>query len=88
MVLTDYLNRYVSKQGARDDYGVVIDDRDQIDLAATEALRQKMRAEAKAAPGGRALMLIANPVRTALAPASVPRRRRAGFAHRRDRDRS
>jgi len=48
LVLTDYLNGYVSKQGARDDYGVVIDDGDQVDLAATEALRQKLRAEAKA----------------------------------------
>ena len=51
MVLTDVLNGYVSRQGARDDYGVVIDDRDQIDLAATKALRQTMRAQAKAAAG-------------------------------------
>jgi N-methylhydantoinase B len=48
MVLTDFLNGYISRQGAHDDYGVVIDDRDQIDLQATEALRQTMRAEAKA----------------------------------------
>jgi N-methylhydantoinase B len=47
-VLTDFLNGYISKQGARDDYGVVIDDRDQIDLKATDALRQTIRAEAKA----------------------------------------
>jgi N-methylhydantoinase B len=51
MVLTDVLNGYVSRQGAGDDYGVVIDDRDQIDVAATEALRQEMRAQAKAAAG-------------------------------------
>jgi N-methylhydantoinase B len=49
MVLTDLLNGYVGRQGARDDYGVVIDDRDQIDHKATEALRQEMRAQAKAA---------------------------------------
>jgi N-methylhydantoinase B len=48
MVLNDVLNGYVSKQGARDDYGVVIDDRGQVDVKATEALRQKMRAEARA----------------------------------------
>ena len=48
MVLTDFLNSYISKQGAHDDYGVVIDDRGQIDLKATDALRQAMRAEAKA----------------------------------------
>jgi N-methylhydantoinase B len=48
MVLTDFLNGYISKQGARDDYGVVIDDRDQIDLKDTDALRQKLRTEAKA----------------------------------------
>jgi N-methylhydantoinase B len=48
MVLTDFLNGYISKQGAHDDYAVVIDDRDQIDLKATDALRQRMRAETKA----------------------------------------
>jgi N-methylhydantoinase B len=48
MVLTDFLNGYISRQGARDDYGVVIDDRDQIDCKATDALRQTMRSEAKA----------------------------------------
>jgi N-methylhydantoinase B len=50
MVLTDFLNHYVSRNGARDDYGVVIDDRDEVDLKATEALRQKMRAEAESKP--------------------------------------
>jgi hypothetical protein len=47
MVLTDFLNGYISRQGARDDYAVVIDDRDQIDLKATDDLRQTMRTEAK-----------------------------------------
>jgi N-methylhydantoinase B len=51
MVLTDFLNGYISRQGARDDYGVVIDDRDLIDLKATDALRQTMRAETKSKPG-------------------------------------
>jgi N-methylhydantoinase B len=50
-VLNDVLNHYVSKQGARDDYGVVIDGEDQIDMNATKALRAEMRAQAaKAAP--------------------------------------
>ena len=49
-VLTDVLNGYVSKQGARDDYGVVIDDQDLIDVKATEALRTQMRARPKAVP--------------------------------------
>jgi len=47
-VLTDVLNRYVSKQGAHDDYGVVITDDDRIDFEATEALRSRMRAQAQA----------------------------------------
>ena len=47
-VLTDVLNRYVSKQGAHDDYGVVITDDDRIDVKATEALRSHVRAQAKA----------------------------------------
>jgi N-methylhydantoinase B len=49
LVLTDVLNRYVSKKGAREDYGVVITDGDEIDIKATEALRAKMRKQAKAA---------------------------------------
>jgi N-methylhydantoinase B len=48
LVLTDVLNHYVSKQGARDDYGVAIDDQDQIDMKATEKLRTEMRLQAKA----------------------------------------
>jgi hypothetical protein len=48
-MLTDYLNGYVSRQGAHDDYGVVIDDRDQLDLNATETLRSEMRARANVA---------------------------------------
>ncbi len=47
-VLTDVLNHYVSKQGAHDDYGVVITDDDRIDVKATETLRSHMRAQAKA----------------------------------------
>jgi N-methylhydantoinase B len=48
-VLTDVLNRYVSKKGAREDYGVVITDDEQVDVAATEALRIEMRKKAQAA---------------------------------------
>jgi N-methylhydantoinase B len=47
-VLADVLNRYVSKQGARDDYGVVIAADDTVDGAATQALRAQMRAKAQA----------------------------------------
>ena len=46
-VLLDVLNRYVSRQGARDDYGVVITEGEQIDPKATETLRAKMRADAQ-----------------------------------------
>jgi N-methylhydantoinase B len=53
-VLNDVLNRYVSKKGAQDDYGVVITDDDRIDLEATEALRSRMRAQAQADSQGEA----------------------------------
>jgi N-methylhydantoinase B len=42
-VLLDVRNRYVSRKGAREDYGVVVTDDDEIDLAATKALRAEMR---------------------------------------------
>jgi N-methylhydantoinase B len=48
-VLTDVMNHYVSRKGAREDYGVVITDDDQVDVAATEALRAEMRKKAQAA---------------------------------------
>jgi N-methylhydantoinase B len=45
-VRQDVLNRYVTRQGARDDYGVVIDDDNKIDVETTRALRAKMKAAA------------------------------------------
>ena len=48
LVLTDYLNRYVSQTGRPRRLRRRDRRRDQIDLAATDALRQKMREETKA----------------------------------------
>ena len=49
-VLADVLNHYVSRKGAREDYGVVITDDDAVDAEATAALRAEMRKNAKANP--------------------------------------
>jgi N-methylhydantoinase B len=44
-VLYDVANRYISRDGARNDYGVVVsDDLKSVDAAATQALRAQMRA--------------------------------------------
>ena len=51
MVLNDILNGYVSKKGAREDYGVVIGDDGSVDIAATASLREKMQKEVKTDAG-------------------------------------
>ena len=44
-VLKDYLNGFISRERAKDAYGVIITDDRQIDLAATARLRQAQAEE-------------------------------------------